>query len=235
MAKYSKNIKKSQEAVDRLKFYDLVDAVKILKDLSANYKMDQSIEIAINTCVDIRHADQNIRGMTELPNGTGKNVTVLVFARDDKAKIAEEAGADHVGAEDLAAKIQNGELSLNGIDRCIATPDMMPVLGRLGKILGPRGLMPNPKLGTVTPDVKKAVESAKGGAIEFRAEKSGIIHAGVGKMSFGEDQLLENVRAFVRTIQKARPTGAKGQFILKVTVSSTLGPGIKLDLSAIAA
>ncbi len=235
MAKYSKNVKKAMEAVDREKFYTAEEAVKILKDLSSNYKFDQTIDISINTGADVRHADQVVRGMTELPNGTGKSVTVMVFARDEKAKEAQAAGADYVGAEDLAEKIQKGELSLNGIDRCIATPDMMPVLGRLGKILGPKGLMPNPKLGTVTPDVKKAIESAKGGAIEFRAEKAGIIHAGIGKASFTEEQIVENVKSFVIAIQKARPSGIKGTFIQKVSISSTMGPGMKLQISSLVA
>ncbi len=228
MVKIAKKTKAIRETVDRDRLYGIEDAVKLLKDAARERKFDETIEIALNLGVDPRHADQNVRGMVELPNGTGASVRVGVFARDAKAEEATKAGADVVGAEDLVEKIQNGEIEF---DRCIATPDMMPLVGRVGKILGPRGLMPNPKLGTVTPDVAKAVESAKGGAIEFRAEKAGIVHAGVGKASFTEKALAENIRAFITAIQKAKPSGAKGTYMKKATLSSTMGPGIKLDLA----
>lgn len=235
MTKITKRAKKSAEAVDREAFYSLADAIKIIEACAKESKFDETVELAINLNIDPRHSDQIVRGMMELPHGTGKSVKVMVFARDDKAAEAEAAGADLVGSEELAQKIQSGEVSLNDIDRCIATPDMMPVLGRLGKILGPKGLMPNPKLGTVTPDVKKAVESAKGGSVEFRAEKSGIVHAGVGKASFGAKKIEENARAFIEAIRKARPTGAKGTYVGKVTITSTMGPGVKLDLEELVA
>lgn len=226
MAKTSKNMKKAYEGLDRNKLYSVEDAIKFIKASAKNRKFDETIDIAMNLNVDPRHADQAVRGMLELPNGTGNTVRVAVFAKDDKAKEAKEAGADIVGAEDLADKIRAGEMDF---DRCIATPDMMPLVGQLGKVLGPKGLMPNPKLGTVTPDVKKAVEAAKGGALEYRAEKAGIVHAGVGKVSFDDKKLAENIRAFVKEIQRVRPSGAKGTYIKKVSVSSTMGPGIKLD------
>lgn len=230
MTKISKNMKAALSKVDREKFYGLEEALKILKDSSKARKFDESIEIAMNLNIDPRHADQNVRGVTSLPHGTGATVRVAVFAKDEKAKEAKAAGADIVGAEDLIEKITAGEVNF---DRAIATPDMMALVGRVAKVLGPKGLMPNPKLGTVTPDVAKAVKDAKGGAIEFRAEKAGIVHAGVGKMSFDEKQLAENVLAFIDAIKKARPTGAKGTYIAKISISSTMGPGIKLDLDAL--
>lgn len=232
MAKKAKKMSTALAQVDREKFYALEDAVKILKGFEKERKFDQTVDIALNTCLDPRHADQVLRGVTELPNGTGKTVRVAVFARDEKAEEAKAAGADIVGAEDLLESIQKGNMDF---DRCIATPDMMPLVGRLGKVLGPRGLMPNPKLGTVTPDVKKAVESAKGGALEFRAEKAGIVHNGVGKLSFSEDKLVENIKAYVAAIQKARPSGAKGTYIEKVTLSTTMSPGLKIDIATLAA
>lgn len=230
MPKQTKKMKAALATVDRNKEYALEDAVKALKDASKARNFDETFEIAINLNVDPRHADQQVRGMISLPNGTGSTVRVAVFARDDKAKAAKAAGADIVGAEDLAEKIQAGEINF---DRCIATPDMMVLVGKLGKILGTKGLMPNPKLGTVTPDVEKAVKDAKGGAIEFRAEKAGIIHAGVGKASFDEKKLAENVRAFYAAIVKAKPAGAKGTYVKKVSLTSTMGPGVKIDLSSL--
>lgn len=228
MARTSKNMKKAYEGFDRETLYSVEDAVKMLKGAAKNRKFDETVEIAMNLGVDPRHADQAVRGMIQLPHGTGSTVRVAVFAKDDKAKEAKAAGADIVGAEDLADKIRAGEMDF---DRCIATPDMMPLVGQLGKILGPKGLMPNPKLGTVTPDVTKAVEAAKGGAIEYRAEKAGIVHAGVGKASFDDKKLAENIRAFVREIQRVKPSGAKGNYMKKITLSSTMGPGIKLDMA----
>ncbi len=230
MAKTSKKMTKANEVVDREKFYGLDEAVKILKTAAKERKFDETLEIAMNLGVDPRHADQIVRGMVELPNGTGATIRVAVFARDEKAEEAKKAGADVVGAEDLMEAIQKGEINF---DRCIATPDMMPIVGRLGKVLGPRGLMPNPKLGTVTPDVAKAVESAKGGAVEFRAEKAGIVHAGVGKVSFTEAKLAENIRAFYAAIVKAKPSGAKGTYVKKVTLTSTMGPGVKIDVASL--
>ncbi len=229
MTKISKNVKAAREAIDREAFYTVEDAVKILKEVGKVRKFDESLELAMNLNIDPRHADQVVRGMVSLPHGTGAKVRVAVFARDANAEAAKAAGADIVGAEDLAEQIQGGDLNF---DRCIATPDMMGVVGKLAKILGPRGLMPNPRLGTVTPDVEKAVKDAKGGAIEFRAEKSGIVHAGVGKLSFDEKQLTENVRAFVDAIARARPAGAKGAYIGKISITSTMGPGIKLDMDS---
>lgn len=223
-----KKMKAAYEKVDREKLYTVDEAVKILKDLAKSRKFDETLDVAINLNIDPRHADQAVRGMFEFPHGTGGSVRVAVFAKDDKAQEAKDAGADIVGADDLAEKIQKGEIDF---DRCIATPDMMPLVGRLGKVLGPKGLMPNPKLGTVTPDIKKAVESAKGGAIEYRAEKTGIVHAGVGKASFSEKQLNENIQALVREIIRVKPSGAKGNYMKKVTVTSTMGPGIKIDLA----
>ena len=222
-----KRLKSAYDAIDREAFYPLTDAVKLIKD-RAKAKFDETIEIAMNLGIDPRHADQNVRGVVQLPNGTGKTMKVAVFARGEKAKEAERAGADIVGAEDLVEKVQGGTIEF---DRCIATPDMMALVGRLGKVLGPRGLMPNPKLGTVAADVAAAVKAAKGGQVEFRAEKAGIIHAGIGKASFSEDALVENVKAFVGAINRAKPSGAKGTYLKKVSLSSTMGPGVKLDVS----
>lgn len=229
MTKTSKHLKAANELFDREKLYGVAEAVKILKDLASKRKFDETFDIAMNLGIDPKHADQQVRGMITLPNGTGATVRVAVFARDAKADEAKKAGADVVGAEDLMEDIKAGKMDF---DRVIATPDMMPIVGQLGQILGPKGMMPNPKLGTVTPDVKKAVEEAKGGALEYRAEKSGIVHAGVGKSSFAEKDIVENVNAFIETIQKARPSGAKGTFIKKVTLTTTMGPGIKIDLEA---
>jgi large subunit ribosomal protein L1 len=222
-----KKMRAARALVDRNKFYTVEDAVKILKTAAKSRKFDESIEISMNLAVNPAHADQAVRGMVSLPNGTGKSVRVAVFAKDAKAKEAKEAGADLVGADDLAEIILKGEINF---DRLIATPDMMGVVGRLGKVLGPKGLMPNPKLGTVTPDVKKAVKDAKGGSIEFRAEKTGIVQAGVGKASFDETKIVENIRFFIDAIIKAKPAGAKGTYINKISVSSSMGPGLKLDL-----
>lgn len=230
MSKQTKHMQAANEKFSRDKLYTVEEAVKTLQDLAKGRKFDETIDIAMNLGIDPKHADQQVRGMISLPNGTGATVRVAVFARDAKAEEAKKAGADIVGAEDLAEKIKAGEMNF---DRCIATPDMMPLVGQLGQILGPKGMMPNPKLGTVTPDVKKAVEDAKGGAIEFRAEKTGIIHAGVGKASFDEAKIVENIKAFIATIQKARPSGARGTFVRKVTLSSTMGPGIKIDIATL--
>ncbi len=227
MAKNSKRTRGAREAIDREAEYELGAAIKMVKD-AATAKFDETVEISMSLNVDPRHADQMVRGVVQLPNGTGKSVRVAVFAKDAKADEAREAGADLVGAEDLAEKIQNGEIDF---DRCIATPDMMAVVGRLGKVLGPRGLMPNPKLGTVTPDVAGAIAAQKGGQVEFRVEKAGVIHAGVGKASFTEDALEANVRSFVDAVMKAKPSGAKGTYVKKVAVSSTMGPGVKIDLA----
>jgi large subunit ribosomal protein L1 len=229
MPKPGKRFRKSTEGIDPTKSYALADAVKIIKS-GAKAKFDETIEIAMNLGIDPRHADQMVRGVVELPNGTGKTLRVAVFARGDKAEAAKTAGADIVGAEDLAEKINAGEINF---DRCIATPDMMGIVGRLGKVLGPRGLMPNPKLGTVTPDVAGAIRAAKAGQVEFRAEKAGIVHAGIGKASFSEQAIAENVKAFVGAISRAKPTGAKGTFIQKVSISSTMGPGVKLDVAGL--
>ena len=230
MTKMTKKTKALAEKIDREKFYDLKEAVSIIKEAAKGTKFDETVEIAMNLGIDTQHSDQQVRGMVTLPNGTGAEVRVAVFAKDDKAEEAKKAGADIVGAEDLVEKINAGELDF---DRCIATPDLMALVGRVAKVLGPKGLMPNPKLGTVTPDVEKAVKDAKGGALEFRAEKAGIIHGRVGKASFDEAKLVENVAAFVDAIQKARPSGAKGAFINKVSLSSTMGPGLKLDLETV--
>lgn len=230
MTKQSKKGKAASALVDRKKFYALEDAVKILKAAAKERKFDETVEIAINLNVDPRHADQAVRGMISLPNGTGATIRVAVFAKDAKADEARKAGADIVGAEDLAEKIKAGQMDF---DRCIATPDMMVLVGQLGKVLGPKGLMPNPKLGTVTPNVAEAVKTAKGGAIEFRAEKAGIVHAGVGKASFDDKKLVENIRAFYDAIVKAKPSGAKGTYVKKVSLSSTMGPGLKIDLEAL--
>jgi large subunit ribosomal protein L1 len=229
MAKSGKRLRKAYEAIDRDAFYSVDDAVKAIKE-RAKAKFDETIEVAMNLGIDPRHADQNVRGVVMLPHGTGKSLRVAVFARGDKAKQAQDAGADLVGAEDLAEKVQAGQMDF---DRCIATPDMMAVVGRLGKVLGPRGLMPNPKLGTVTADVAEAVRAAKGGQVEFRAEKAGIVHAGVGKASFTEQALVENVKAFVGAISRAKPAGAKGTYIRKVSISSTMGPGMKLEIGTL--
>src|SRR3954463_4080139 len=226
-----KRLKKAREGVDREKLYPLTDAIKMVKE-RAKSKFDETIEIAINLGVDPRHADQMVRGVVTLPNGTGRTLRVGVFARGAKAEEAKAAGADVVGAEDLVEKVQGGDIDF---DRCIATPDLMPLVGRLGKVLGPRGMMPNPKVGTVTMDVANAVKDAKGGAVEFRVEKAGIIQAGVGKASFGEPQLIENIKAFTDAVQKARPAGAKGTFIQRVAVSSTMGPGVKVDPASLGA
>ena len=227
MAKYGKRLKKVYESFDRETGYNVSEAVKIVKD-AATLKFDETIEIAMNLGVDPKHADQMVRGVVTLPHGTGKALRVAVFAKGDKAKEAEDAGAEVVGAEDLAEQIEKGNIDF---DRCIATPDMMAVVGKLGKVLGPKGLMPNPKLGTVTMDVKAAVNAAKAGQIEFRVEKEGIIHAGVGKASFSQDHLAENISAFINAIVKAKPTGVKGAYLKKVSLSSTMGPGIKLDIA----
>ena len=214
---------------DRNVIHPLPEAIKLVK-ANATAKFDESIEIAVNLGVDPRHADQNVRGVVALPSGTGRDVRVAVIAKDAKAEEAKAAGADVVGAEDLAEKVQAGEINF---DRCIATPDMMGVVGRLGKVLGPRGLMPNPRLGTVTMDVKGAVSAAKGGQVEYRAEKAGIIHAGIGKVSFDEAKLIENAKALADAIQKAKPTGAKGTYLKKASLSSTMGPGIRVDISTL--
>jgi large subunit ribosomal protein L1 len=227
---HSKRLAKAQKAVGELgTVYDLSEAVKLVK-ANATAKFDETIEISMNLGIDPRHADQAVRGVVQMPNGTGKTVRIAVFAKGDKADEALAAGADIVGAEDLAEKIQAGVIDF---DRCIATPDMMMLVGRLGKVLGPRGLMPNPKLGTVTPNVGEAVKAAKGGAVEFRAEKAGIIHAGIGKASFTEQALVENAQAFIGSISRAKPTGAKGTYIQKVSLSSTMGPGVKVDLGTL--
>jgi large subunit ribosomal protein L1 len=225
----NKRLASAQKAIDSTKAYPLEAAIKLIKQTS-KAKFDETVEMSMNLGIDPRHADQMVRGLTSLPNGTGKTVRVAVFARGPKAEEAQAAGADVVGAEDLAEKVQAGEIAF---DRCIATPDMMGVVGRLGKILGPRGLMPNPRLGTVTMDVKAAVSAAKGGQVEFRAEKAGIIHAGIGKVSFDEAKLIENAKALADAIQKARPTGAKGTYLKKASLSSTMGPGIRVDISTL--
>jgi len=224
-----KRIKNAREGVDRNHLYPLTEAVSIVKD-RAGAKFDETIEVAMNLGVDPRHADQMVRGVVNLPNGTGRNVRVAVFAKDAKAEEAKAAGADIVGAEDLMETINKGEIDF---DRCIATPDMMPLVGRLGKVLGPRNLMPNPKTGTVTPDVTAAVKAAKGGAVDFRVEKAGIIHAGVGKASFDAAKLEENIRAFMDAVQKAKPSGAKGTFLKRLAISSTMGPGVKIDPASV--
>ena len=229
MAKNGKRIVKAYEAIDRMKSYAVKDAVKMVKG-SAKAKFDETIELAMTLGVDTRHADQTVRGMVNLPSGTGKKIRVAVFAKGDRAQQAQAAGADLVGADDLAEKVLAGQIEF---DRVIASPDMMAVVGKLGKVLGPRGLMPNPKLGTVTPNVTEAVKAAKGGSVEFRAEKAGIIHAGVGKASFEERALVENVRAFVDAINKAKPSGSKGTYLKKVSIASTMGPGVKLDVGSL--
>ncbi len=229
MAKLGKRLKAAYEGVDKEAYYGVAEASKLVKD-GAKAKFDETIEIAVNLGVDPRHADQMVRGVVALPHGTGKTMRVAVFARDAKAEEATAAGADLVGAEDLMEKIQGGEMNF---DRVIATPDMMAVVGRLGKVLGPRGLMPNPKLGTVTPNVADAVKNAKAGEVQFRVEKAGIVHAGIGKASFSEEQIAENVKAFVDAINKAKPSGAKGTYMKAVSISSTMGVGVKLDIPAL--
>ncbi|CDX42920.1 50S ribosomal protein L1 [Mesorhizobium sp. WSM4935] len=231
MAKIAKRVAKSREGIDPNKAYALNEALQLLKDRST-VKFDETVEISMNLGVDPRHADQMVRGVVNLPNGTGRSVRVAVFARGDKAEEAKAAGADVVGAEDLVDIVQKGTIDF---DRCIATPDMMPLVGRLGKVLGPRGMMPNPKVGTVTTDVAAAVKASKGGAVEFRVEKAGIVQAGVGKVSFDVKALEENVRAFADAVNKAKPAGAKGNYVKKVSVTSTMGPGLKLDIATLAA
>jgi large subunit ribosomal protein L1 len=230
MAHKGKRLTKAAEGINRDAYYPLAEAVKMVK-ARAGAKFDETVEIALNLNSEPRKAEQNLRGTVMLPGGTGKSLRVAVFAKGERAEEAKAAGADIVGAEDLAAKVQAGEINF---DRCIATPDMMAVVGRLGKVLGPRGLMPNPKLGTVTANIAEAVKAAKGGQVEYRTEKSGIIQAGVGKASFTEQALLENVRAFVGAISRSKPPGIKGTFVKKVCLSSTMGPGLKLELSSIA-
>src|ERR1700741_436184 len=220
-----KRLKKAREGVDREKLYPLADAIKMVKE-RAKSKFDETIEIAINLGVDPRHADQMVRGVVNLPNGSGRTMRVAVFARGAKAEEATAAGADVVGAEDLVQKVQGGEINF---DRCIATPDLMPLVGRLGKVLGPRGMMPNPKIGTVTMDVTTAVKGAKGGSVEFRVEKAGIVQAGIGKASFSEEKLVQNVKALADAGPQGKPAGAKGTYIQRVAVSSTMGPGVKVE------
>jgi large subunit ribosomal protein L1 len=229
MASHGKRVLKAREGIDRGKLYPLDEAVKMIKD-RAKAKFDETVEIAMNLGVDPRHADQMVRGVVSLPNGTGRTVRVAVFARGAKADEARAAGADVVGAEDLVERVNSGNIDF---DRCIATPDLMPLVGRLGKVLGPRGMMPNPKVGTVTMDVTGAVKASKGGAVEFRVEKAGIVHAGVGKASFPADKLAENIRAFADAVQKAKPQGAKGQFINRIAISSTMGPGVKIEPASV--
>ncbi len=228
MAKQGKRLRAAHEAFVGKENLSVEDAVTLIKG-NSNAKFDETVEVAMNLGVDPRHADQMVRGVVNLPNGTGKTVRVAVFARGPKADEAKEAGADIVGAEDLMESIQSGKIDF---DRCIATPDMMPLVGRLGKILGPRNLMPNPKVGTVTMDVVQAVNSAKGGQVQFKVEKAGVIHAGVGKVSFDAEKLAENIRAFVDAVAKAKPTGAKGAYLRKVSLSSTMGPGVSVDLAS---
>ncbi len=229
MAKEGKRIRAAREGLNPAKLYSLDEAVKLIKE-RAKAKFDETVELAMNLGVDPRHADQMVRGVCNLPNGSGRTVRVAVFARGAKADEARAAGADVVGAEDLVETVQGGTIDF---DRCIATPDMMPLVGRLGKVLGPRGLMPNPKVGTVTMDVAGAVKAAKGGAVEFRVEKAGIVHAGVGKVSFEDGKLVENIRAFADAVARAKPAGAKGTYIQRIAVSSTMGPGMKVDPSSV--
>ena len=229
MSGISKRYTKAIEGLDLENLYPLSEAVKIIKDRSSA-KFDETVEISINLGVDSNKSDQVVRGVVDLPKGTGKTLKVAVFARDKKAKEAKDAGADIVGAEDLAVNIEKGEVDF---DRVVATPDMMAVVGKLGKILGPKGLMPNPKLGSVTLELDKAIKSIKAGQVEFKAEKAGIIHAGLGKVSFGEKDILENISSFIDSVQKARPSGSKGQFIKKINLSTTMGPSIKIDLSSL--
>lgn len=228
MAQLGKRIRKARETVNRHTQYSLEDAVKLVKE-NANSKFDETVEIAMNLGVDPKHADQVVRGVCDLPNGSGRKIRVAVFARDDKAEEAKKAGADIVGAEELAEQVQKGKIDF---DRCIATPDMMPLVGRLGKILGPRNLMPNPKVGTVTADVADAVKGLKGGWVEFRAEAAGVIHAGVGKASFSDQALVENIKALANAVHKAKPSGAKGTYVKRVAITSTMGPGVKIEPSS---
>lgn len=229
MAKHSKRYRKAIDGLDAIKLYPLDEAVKMIKARSSA-KFDETVEIAVNLGVDPRHADQMVRGVVSLPNGTGRSLRVAVFAKGPKADEAKKAGADIVGADDLAEQVQKGEINF---DRCIATPDMMGVVGRLGKVLGPRGLMPNPKVGTVTMDVASAIKDAKGGAVEFRVEKAGIVQAGVGKASFADQALVENIKSFVDGVIKARPSGAKGTYVKRVSLSSTMGPGLSVALNTV--
>jgi large subunit ribosomal protein L1 len=231
MTKLAKRVAKAREGIDSRKFYSLDDAVKMVKS-RATAKFDETVELALNLGVDPRHADQMVRGVVTLPSGTGRTVRVAVFAKGALADKAKAAGADIVGAEDLFEIVQSGKIEF---DRCIATPDMMGLVGRLGKVLGPRGLMPNPRVGTVTPDVETAVKAAKGGSVEFKVEKAGIVHAGVGKASFSEDALIANIRAFVDSVVKARPTGAKGTYLKKIALSSTMGPGVRIEPATVSA
>jgi large subunit ribosomal protein L1 len=231
MSKPGKRFTAAKATVNRDKLYTLEEAVKLVKD-AAKAKFDETIEVALNLGVDPRHADQMVRGVCQLPNGSGRKLRVAVFAKGAKAEEAKKAGADVVGAEDLVEQVQKGVIDF---DRCIATPDMMPLVGRLGKVLGPRGLMPNPKVGTVTMDVAQAVAGAKGGAVEFRVEKAGIVQAGVGKASFTEQALVENIRALVDAVMKAKPSGSKGTFMKRMAVTSTMGPGVKIDPTSVAA
>ncbi len=228
MAKVGKRFAAAKEAFNDQSNVTVEEAVKLVK-AKANAKFDETVDIAFNLGVDPRHADQMVRGTVSLPSGTGKTMRVAVFARGDKADEATAAGADIVGAEDLMETIQGGTIEF---DRCIATPDMMPIVGRLGKVLGPRNLMPNPRVGTVTTDVKEAVEAAKGGEVQFRAEKAGVVHAGIGKASFTEDQLVANVKAIVDAINRAKPAGAKGTYLKKISLSSTMGPGVSIDVAS---
>jgi large subunit ribosomal protein L1 len=231
MSSHGKRVLKTREGIDREKLYPLDEAVKMIK-ARANAKFDETVEIAMNLGVDPRHADQMVRGVVSLPNGTGRTVRVAVFARGAKADEARAAGADVIGAEDLVERVNSGNIDF---DRCIATPDLMPLVGRLGKVLGPRGMMPNPKVGTVTMDVAGAVKASKGGAVEFRVEKAGIVHAGVGKASFPADKLAENIKAFADAVQKAKPQGAKGQYVNRIAISSTMGPGVKIEPASVIA
>ena len=231
MAKTGKRLQQAKERIDRDRTYVLGEAITLVKQ-GAKAKFDETVEMSVGLGVDPRHADQMVRGVVALPHGTGKSVRVAVFAKGDKAEAAREAGADIVGDEDLAAEVQGGKIEF---DRCIATPDMMPIVGKLGRILGPRGLMPNPKLGTVTPDVTEAVQAAKGGQVEFRVEKAGIVHAGIGKASFAEQALAENARALVDALNRAKPSGAKGTYMQRAALSSSQGPGVKLDVAALQA
>lgn len=228
MARTGKRMKEARNKIGGQKSNSLEDAVKLVRE-GATAKFDETLEIAMNLGVDPRHADQMVRGTVSLPNGTGKTVRVAVFAKDQKAEEAKEAGADIVGAEDLVSSIQGGAIEF---DRCIATPDMMPLVGRLGKILGPRNLMPNPRVGTVTPNVKEAIANAKGGEVQFRVDKTGIVHAGIGKTSFDVDKLVENVAAFVGAVTRAKPSGAKGKFVKRISLSSTMGPGVEVEVAS---
>jgi large subunit ribosomal protein L1 len=229
MAHIGKRVRKAREGIDRIKLYPVAEAVKFVME-RANAKFDETVEIAMNLGVDPKHADQMVRGVVNLPNGTGRSLRVAVFARGAKADEAKAAGADIVGAEDLVSTVQGGTIAF---DRCMATPDMMPLVGRLGKVLGPRGLMPNPKVGTVTMDVAGAVKASKGGAVEFRVEKAGIIQGSVGKASFAQEKIIENIVAFVDAVAKAKPQGAKGTYIQRVAISSTMGPGVKVDTATL--